>query len=352
MKRTIILFIALAVVSILAWFTVKLIDTSGTSHSELIQFGIEDTTAIDKIIITDPLSNRMELIKESGHWTDSEGGCITVENVQLVLDAIKNIEFKSYVSENGKKQLLKIMTVQHIKVEIFQHGEWTKTWYIGPSAQDHYGQVMLLDDSEFGKSDLPVVMTIKGEHGIIEPRFFADPRKWMCTNIFSVPIQQISSVEVTHVDQPSLSFKVTKSGNDMNVYQQGKKLENVDESMLFRYLHNYKKIHYDLANYELDEKQAAALKKTSPFAVLTLRQLTGKTTKLRMFRIPSEESIESEFGTIANSDQDKFWCELPNGQLVKCQYFVFDPLLKGHIYFPMDLSKVKRSTAPKTADNN
>jgi hypothetical protein len=41
---------------------------------------------------------------------------------------------------------------------------------------------------------------------------------------------------------------------------------------------------------------------------------------------------------ILNSDIDKFWCELPGGEIVKCQYFVFNPLLLGHIYFPMDQS--------------
>jgi hypothetical protein len=28
------------------------------------------------------------------------------------------------------------------------------------------------------------------------------------------------------------------------------------------------------------------------------------------------------------------WCELPNGDLVKCQYFTFNPLILGHVYFP------------------
>jgi hypothetical protein len=40
---------------------------------------------------------------------------------------------------------------------------------------------------------------------------------------------------------------------------------------------------------------------------------------------------------------NSFWCILPNGQLVKCQYFVFNPLLLGHVYFPaMDLKKTKQ----------
>ncbi len=62
-----------------------------------------------------------------------------------------------------------------------------------------------------------------------------------------------------------------------------------------------------------------------------------------MYRIKSDDNQVNEFGDIVNIDMNKFWCELPNGQMVKCQYFVFNPLMLGHVYFPMDLSKRKIS---------
>jgi hypothetical protein len=79
-----------------------------------------------------------------------------------------------------------------------------------------------------------------------------------------------------------------------------------------------------------------------PFATLTLKETSGRSSKLRMFRIKSQGDFQvNEFGDVVNIDMDKFWCELPNGQIVKCQYFVFNPLILGHVYFPMDLSKRK-----------
>ena len=59
---------------------------------------------------------------------------------------------------------------------------------------------MLLEDSENGKSDIPVMMKIKGFNGIIEPRFFADARQWACTNIFSLSAQQIDEVSAERLD--------------------------------------------------------------------------------------------------------------------------------------------------------
>jgi hypothetical protein len=79
------------------------------------------------------------------------------------------------------------------KVEIFQNGEWAKTWYVGFSTQDHYGTYMLLETPD-EKSDLPVIMKVKGLAGIIDPRFFADKRKWVCTNIFNLSLDEISEL--------------------------------------------------------------------------------------------------------------------------------------------------------------
>lgn len=344
MKRLVILLISLLVVGGLGWYAYRLSNQQGKSDTELIEFSVSDTSTVDKLIITDAFSNRIELIRNADNWTEHDGTCVTQSNIQFILEALKNIEFKGYLPDNSHAQFTNLMSTQHIKVEIYQHGEWLKTWYIGPNAQDHYGQIMLLDSKEYGKSSHPVMMKIRGEHGILEPRFFADRRKWMCTNIFAVPLDRISKVDVRYFDDPILSFTVTKKGSKMDVYQQGRKLPQADTAMMLRYLQNFKKVHFDLANFELNEKQVDSLKKSKPFGTLTLQETTGKTTRLRMFRIASEDAFTNEFGDVVNVDMNKFWCELPNGQVVKCQYFVFNPLILGHVYFPLDLSKRKKST--------
>jgi hypothetical protein len=347
-KKIIILIASIVFIAGLAYLALNLNNKSGQSITELIEFNIEDTSTVDKVIITDPFNNKMEVIREGLHWTDDKGGCITQSNVEFILETFKNIEFKGYLPDNSHKQFIKLMSAQSTKIEIFQNGEWVKTWYIGPPAQDHHGQIMLLDDARLGKSGVPVMMKIKGVQGIIEPIFFADPRKWMCTNIFALTIDKIAKVDVRFYDEPERSFTVTKSKNNLAVYQQGKKLNHLDTIMAYRYLQNYKKIHFDLPNYELNEKQIDSLKKSQPFAVLSVKEVNGKTSKLRLFRIQSDFEQRNEFGTTVDVDMNKFWCELPNGQLVKCQYFVFNPLLLGHIYFPMDMSAVKMNDEEPT----
>jgi hypothetical protein len=352
MKKLIILIVAVGVLGFLTWYTMNLMKSKGKSDSELIEFSISDTSTVDKIIITDAFSNKIELVRNGKTWTEATGDCISIPNVNFILETFKNIEFKGYLPENSIEKFTNLMASQSTKVEIFQNGEWTKTWFIGPSSADHYGQIMLLDSDEFGKSGKPVIMKIKGENGIIEPRFFADKRKWACTNIFALGIDQISKVELKVYDDPTLSFSVTKKGSRVDVYQQGVRLPNVDTAMVYRYLQKYKKIHYDIANFELSDKQVDSLKKSMPFAKLSVLETSGKKSVLRMFRIKTANQSVNEFGEIVDVDMDRFWCELPSGDVVKCQYFVFNPLILGHIYFPMDISKRKSSLGQGSAVYN
>lgn len=333
-KKIIVIILGILSLIVLGWYTKKMLQNEGTSDTQYIDFAIKDTTKVDKIIITDAFSNHMELIKKGKDWTDANGSCISQPNVHFILDAFDKITFKGYLPEKAQKKFTELMSASHIKVEIYEEGEWTKTWYIGPAAQDHLGQIMLLESEEDGKSDYPVMMSIKGLYGIIEPRFFADPRKWICTNIFNLELEKISNVNVVFPGEPYRDFKVAQKNMHYTVTQHGSKLSTVDTSNIFRYLQNYSKVHFELANYELNKKQCDSLKKTQPFCVLTMKETSGKSTKLKMFRIASKEPQRNEFGETVNMDMNKFWCLLPNGDLVKCQYFTFNPLILGHVYFP------------------
>jgi hypothetical protein len=104
MKKPILLVGILALLVVLGLLTQKLLKSKGNSDGERIDFAIEDTTAITKITIEDPLSTTITLVNNEGNWTDSKGNCIAQSNVSYILDAAKNIEFKGYLPKNSKKK--------------------------------------------------------------------------------------------------------------------------------------------------------------------------------------------------------------------------------------------------------
>lgn len=344
-KKIIYLILSIAVIIGLFFVVRNLSSKKGKSDTELFSFNIEDTASVDRVVIVDQHQRKLELIRNETGWTDVDGNCIIDENIQHVLYIFKNIEFKGYVAEGSRKQHINLLSTSATKVDIYQDGDLTKTWYIGTATPDHYGQVMLLESAADGKSDLPVLMKVRGLNGIIEPSFVADSRSWACTEIMSVPMREIKKVEVNFLDDKGRSFAVEQNNFKFKIFQAGKPIPFADTTAVLRYLSGFKKVNYEKPNYVLSDKQVDSLKASQPFRTLKITKTSGKSIYLKMYRLQSTENYDTEFGEVINHDVNNFWCVLPNGSLVKCQYFVFDPLTRGDIYFPFDKSRFERQVS-------
>lgn len=341
MNKGLKIFIGAVVVAGLGYWAFNLMNGANTSDKELLNFEVKDIESVDRIIITDQNNYAFEVKKgEDGVWTDKDGNCIMQPNVEFILDVFENIRFKGYLPDNSIDKNKKMIASQNIKVEIFQNGSWTKTWFLGQSAQDHYGQIMMLETKNEGISSKPVIMKMKGHKGILDAMFYSDPRKWECTEIYSSELDEIKKVEITNFEEPQRSFSVERNGTNFSVKQQGKPLAVKDTSMIFRYLQNYQKVHYNLANYELHDNQVDSLLNSNPFAIVSLTTTDNKTKNVKCYRI-YEIATNEDGEKVRQIQPDKFWSVLPGDKVTKSQYFVFNPLLLGHIYFPMDLSMLK-----------
>ena len=332
-KRIWLGLLFLATLFALGYFAFKLSRASGSSDNALLEFNIKDTSKIDKITIKDKLSNAITLRKVNGQWKDESGACVRRENINFILDAAKNIEFKGYLSEKAKKTFTNQLKAQHIRVEYFVDGESTKTWFIGPPAQDHLGQIMLLETPNF-KGQYPVVMRIKGLAGIIEPRFFASREEWACSGIFALKDTEIQSVDIKNIENPKRSFSIARRNRNFSVTSNNKPLPSLDTTNVHRYLQGFKKINWNTKRLDLKNEQIDSIKRSIPFCEIRVTEIKGKTTLLKLYRIKSSEPRRNEMGELVPYDMDYLWTLLPNGELVKCQYFVFNDLLSGHVYFP------------------
>lgn len=337
MKRGILLIVGVLILAGLSWYAFRLVNSSGGSDTlnSLHKLEIKDTASVDRIIISEPSGLEIELIRQNNTWTDKDGNCVQVGLVANILDATYNAHFKGYVPDNATKNVVNRIATVGTKVQFFTNGSWDKTWYIGSATPDHEGTYMIVESDEYGKCDIPGIVELTNMKGIISPRFFADSRKWQCTGVFSYSMNEIAEVDVKFSQTPERSFNVKQNKHHYQVVYNGKQLPQLDTNMVTRYLLNFKKINFELPNYELTDRQLDSLKKSTPFCVLKVKTTKGETKKLRMFRRQSDTGDEEidDFGDKVKHDINRFWCELPNGNVVKCQYFVFNHIIMGHLYF-------------------
>ena len=344
-KQLIFLLIGLIILGGLGWFVVRLAKSSGTSDEKIaaLDFAIKDTASIDRIVIAEPNGMRMEIVRNGEGWTDKNGGCVTPELVNNVLEGAYNLRFKGYVLKSMEKKVIRDIATNSIEVEYYRDGDLLKKWYIGSNTADHYGQFMLLETPEVGKSDLPIIAEIKGLQGMVAPRYVGDPRKWACTGVFALDLNEIAEIDMKETEHPERSFNVKRNGRHFSVTSNGIPYPSIDTNMVLRYLNNYKKVHYEIKNYELSDKQVDSVRRSKPFTILTVKETSGAKTRLRMFHIKPgvlSEFDEDAYGEPVKWDQNAMWLELPSGELVRAQYFVFGPLIDGRLYWQTPGKKV------------
>ncbi|MFA5575358.1 MAG: hypothetical protein WC994_09970 [Brumimicrobium sp.] len=331
-KKLIAIVVGLLLVGGLAYLAFDLQASSKATDTSLIAFAIEDTASVDRIELYDSfLDIEFTLVRgKNGVWTGEDGMCVQQSIVNMMLETMNKITLRGYVPKSAMDNMKKIIMAQHKTVKIFQNGKWVKTWYVGHSTQNHMGTHMLLETPKI-KSDNPVIMGMKGFYGILEPRFFADARKFACTDLFSYKRDEIKSVEVTNRVTPSESYKiVVNNADDYEVSSQGSPILDFNKENLVYYLNGFDNIHFNQPNYTMSEKEIDSLKRAVPDYEIQVHSEQKDDYHLKLYRRLDVDYDPRD--TIAY-DQTYMWGIKQDGELVRIQYYVVGPLLFGKVVF-------------------
>lgn len=338
-KNIILIIVLLAIVGVSGYFAIGLMQEEKTTLSEkaMVDFQIEDTAAVDKIELIPMQGQPFTLTrKKTGEWVGPNDYCIQQEPVNYMLETFKNVEVKAFPPQEGQDIIKDRMTLEGIKVNIYMNGENSpvKTWIVGSSTQDHYGCYMLLQKGK-KQSKEAVITTLPGFHGTLAYRFYADPLKWECTDLFTYNPGDIKKIEVINNEKPHRCFTIEVLGDNLFKAIRAGKNEPFDTNEVRNYLVNYKNIHYENTTVDVSPKQADSMKASTPYIVLSIEDKGGNKQTIKAYRkAPYKGDLYDLEGKLKDYDQDRLWILLEDGRFVRAQYFVFDKLFLGykHIY--------------------
>lgn len=330
MKKISVLLIGIVGIVVLAYVAINLSQKEKASGDlSLIDFAIEDTASVDKIEIYDSFMDQEFTVKRNadGVWVDKDGNCVQQEIPKIMLETFLKATLKGYVSKGASENMHNLLMAKHKSVKIYQNGKWTKTWYVGHPTQDHNGTHMLLETPEV-KSDLPVIMSMKGFYGILEPRFHADPKKYQCSFMFSFDRTDIENIKLVNRIEPYESFEISHRNGDYIVTSNGIPMKGIIKDNLIFYLNGFKNIHFNQPNYTLSEEDIQAMKNKPADYELSIAGKTS-TYELDLYRrLDPEASPDTLL-----YDEDYLWGVLPEGEVVRMQYYVIGPLIEGQMVF-------------------
>ncbi len=316
-------------------------------------FAVKDTSAITRIFIADMNGEYVLLSRRDGEWYVQDSILAQTPKIKDLLGIIHNVTLQQTVAKTAQSNINKMMSVNAIKVEIYQKApkftlfgikffnkeRKTKTYYMGPATMDNMANFAILEGY-----DEPCIVYIPGFRGFITPFFSFRPIDWYNCDLFSTKITRIKTLTVQDFENPEESFIVEKSGpRFFSLFNgQHQPILDYDTIKLLDMLSEYRDLNYEQYISSMNQSTKDSVLQFNKFKTITLVDVNGQETRLDMYRKlePDAMYLDAIIG-MEDSDsdlpynRDKFYAIL-NGHtkdMLQCQYYHFDRVNQPLSYF-------------------
>ncbi|MCR4825973.1 MAG: hypothetical protein K5882_03385 [Bacteroidales bacterium] len=316
-------------------------------------FAVKDTNNITKIFIADMTGLNSLLVRHDDGWYVQDSVKAMPQKMDELLSTIHNITLQQIVAKTAQSNINKMMSVNAIKVEIYQNAPKfklfgipffkkernVKTYYMGPATMDNVANFAILEGF-----DEPCIVHIPGFRGFLTPFFAYNPIDWYNCDLFDTKITRIQSLLVEDFEHPEESFYVEKSGTRFfNLYNiRNEQIKDYDTVKLLDMLSEYRDKNYEIYVSSMPTSTKDSIIRFNHFKTITLTDVEGKKTTLDMYRKlePDLYYLDAIVGGTERAEnepynRDKFYAVLngDDSHLVQCQYFHFDRQIQPLSYF-------------------
>lgn len=302
-----------------------------TLKEEISDFKIDDTSTVDKIFLADKMNNTVLLTKESSNrWIVNNKFPARPDMIQNLLICIKKVEVKQYVPKPAIENVIKHLSVSATKVEIYQKGKLSKTYYVGGPTQDHFGTYMLMEGAE-----IPFICYMPGFRGYITSYYIPMEVEWKDRKIFSHEIPEIQSVRVEHFRQPEESWEITNIDNanfQLKALKTGQEIKGFDTTKVKELLKNFKVTGFE-GFADVNSARMDSVKAKYGLYRVSLTDRSGRTKFVDLYEIPLPPGTLDMLGRPALVDVDRMYGLVDGETITICQYYTFDPITVPLSYF-------------------
>lgn len=341
--RILYVLIALTLVTAGVWW---LQGSKGSlAQIEGTDFGIVDTSKVDKIFIADMDGEEVTLTRPAkGRLWDLNGKFKAREDaVNLLLKTFRRASVQGPVAEAAQENVVRLISARGKKVEIYQGGEEpVKTWYVGTATPSHTGTYMVLETPE-GRGTEPFVVHLEGFTGYLSTRFFTSEREWRHTGIFNYPKRSLAGVEVRVLEQDGESYALEAKEDGRLVLSdlEGNPLPYRDTTGVQDHFLRFKKVHLETYRSRLTPEVEDSLRTASAAFELTAVGKSGRRSNVFVHWKPGSGKPNA-MDVVEVHDAEQLYGVTDSREVVLLQRFVFDPLIRP-------LSELQKDPIPPVA---
>lgn len=308
-----------------------------TVDEDARNFSFKDTAAITKIFIADKDGAQASVERTPKGWVVNNKFPCRSEAILNLLEVVKNVEVKNPVPKEAKENVIKFMSANAVKVEIYTGDELVKQYYVGHETDDSQGSYMLLTDVDSGKNfDSPFACFIPGFVGFLQPRFIARENEWRDRVVINYIPPQLKQIKVQHFDLPIDSSFVIDLQNTTTFNLSDLKGNAIpfDEGKMKQYLAYFQNISYEVLITGKNKKLQDSLSTQQAFSVITVTTNDLRKETFTFYRKPFIGDVNPELGIKYNYDPDRMYLKFAyDKEWALVQYFVFGKLLPTRHYF-------------------
>ncbi|MFM7309853.1 MAG: hypothetical protein ACKOZY_04540 [Flavobacteriales bacterium] len=329
------MFAILCLVAGVLWFVLKNKSAeSSLSGDVFTEFAIEDTSSIQKIVITDQAGKVAQLQRVQGQrlWRLNDTYWAREDAMNLILKTIRRIGIRGKVAESARENMLKLLATGSKKVEIYTQDPNTpaKIYYVGSATPDHTGTIMLLEIPGQGRGQDPYVTHMEGFTGFLSTRFFADEMEWRYTGIFDYPKLDFTEVSMQIADAPSASYTISYAGGNQITMKDGlgQLVNNMDTAAVKNLLLAYRKVHAETFITQLTPAQTDSVRSLPPHYTIQVRGADGAINRVDFYLKRANKVVLREDGQPEQFDGSYLYAKLSDGTLGLAQTYNIEPLLR------------------------
>lgn len=301
-------------------------------------FAFEDTSCINKIFIADKMGGKVTLERKGkSGWTVNDRYPARMDNITLLLETFKNVQVRYPAPAEAQENLIKKMSSQSLKCEIYCNDELVRIWYVGNETMDLKGTFLLLQDPKADKPfETVYVLEIPGFVGVLTPRFFTSEPEWRSQLVMRLLPNQIKNVTLNMIGQPDSSFSIDVKGlHDFSVSTlSGKKMVIFDTLAVQQYLSYFMSLYVEAWATQSKDKEIDSVKKTNHFLELSITDMQSRTEKYKFYHKPPLPKSEYVDGVKVPYDPENMYMKFQNDkEFARVLVYTWGKLFQSSAYF-------------------
>ena len=308
-RNTLLLLVLLVLIGAAIFYFSRKGDEMSTLNAKETAFAVADTASIDKIFVAykNGQSHTLER-KANNTWMLDKKFEAQKSMVNMLLETLKRIEVKRPADKASRNGVIRDFATMGRKVEIYQNGQLSKTFYVGLTTDNDLGTYFIMEGSEE-----PYVIHIPGFSGFLNTRFDISELYWRSVPVFRSTAQTLEELKIEYVGHPEENLLITNDKGYVTV--NGKALNDQENENVKAYLDNYKFVNgeYYIPNPMNRVSDSLALKK--PAALISVKDKNPANS--RAFTLYAKPDDPDRLAAIDQKNRD----------LISVQTFVFNRLL-------------------------